>query len=353
MKSKIFATVCAGLAITVSSISTTAVAAPDKLRYVGTWSSINLYRDFERPFWESDQVFPGADVGISVTAFDQMGLNGSEIFRMLSQGMFDVGTTMGAYAIGSAPELEGIDLPMLVSTPEASREVVEAHRSVLQEIFSKRFRDAELLAVTRFPQQAIFCNFPIKRLQDLQGKRIRVPGGSSAEFVQELGASPINMPFSEVTAALERRTLDCATTGVLSAYSVGWHDVTSHFLSAPVGGWGYTLTLMNGRVWNSLSEAEQQALKASVAEHFEEPALKAAEDDFETGIDCLTGRAECPHGESGKMIMSPLHPDDIELSNTILKETIIPNWASRVSKEDLDAWNKTVGEYTGLKYEGK
>lgn len=352
MKKRFLATACAGIAIGISTLGSTAVAAPDKLRYVGTWSNLTLYRDFERPFWESGNALPGADIDVSVTSFDQMGLNGSEVFRMLSQGMFDVGTTMAAYAIGSAPELEGVDLPMLVSTPEASRELVAAYRPVLEDIFAKRFRDAALLAITRFPQQAIFCNFPIERLEDLRGKRIRVPGGSSAEFVEALGASPINMPFGEVTAALERNTLDCATTGVLSAYAVGWHDVTSHFLPAPVGGWGYTMTVMNGRVWNSLSADEQEALKASVAENFEEPALKSAEADFEIGIDCLTGRDECPQGEAGQMVMSPLHPDDVELSNKILREVVIPSWASRVSKEDLEAWNNTVGAYTGLTYEG-
>lgn len=352
MKGKVLAALCSCVTIAAALSGATATAAPDKLRYVGTWSNLSLYKDFERPYWTSGDALPGNDVNVSVTGYDQMGLNGSEIFRMLGQGMFDVGTTMSAYAIGSAPELEGIDLPMLVTTPEASREVIKAHRPVLERIFAERFRDAQLLAITRFPQQAIFCNFPIARLADLQGKRIRVPGGSSAEFVQALGASPINMPFSEVTAALERKTLDCATTGVPSAYAVGWHEVTSHFLPVPVGGWGYTMTVMNGRVWKSLSEKDRQALKSSIAEKFEEPALKAAEADFEIGIDCLTGRAACPKGESGKMVMSPLHPDDIALSNKILRETIIPSWASRVSKKELDAWNGTVGKYTSLEYDG-
>lgn len=340
----------AGALIVTASIN--AAAATDKLRYVGTWSSISLYKDFEKPYWESGKNILGRDIDVSVTSFDQMGLNGSEIFRMLSQGMFDVGTTMSAYAIGSAPEMEGVDLPMLVGTPEQSKELIKAYRPVLEKIFSDRFRGAELLAVTRFPQQAVFCNFPIKRLTDLKGKKIRVPGGSSAEFVQALGASPVNIPFAEVTAALERGALDCATTGVPSAYSVGWHEVTTHFLPVAVGGWGYTMTVMNGKTWKSLSNDDQKNLKASIATNFEAPALKAAEASFEMGINCLTGRGECAQGKSGKMVMSPVLPEDLELSKKILREKIIPSWASRVSKDGLEEWNKTVGAYTGLAYEG-
>jgi len=351
MKQKTLAMACAGLLLAASTF--TATAKTDKLRYVGTWSNLSLYKDFERPYWSSGKEILGRPLEVNVTGFDQMGLNGSEIYRMLSQGMFDVGTTMSAYAIGSAPELEGVDFPMLVGTSEGSREIIEIHRPILEKIFAKRFKNTELLAITRFPQQAIFCNFPIKRLGDLKGKRIRVPGGSSAEFVQALGASPINMPFSEVTAALERHALDCATTGILSAYAVGWHDVTSHFLPAPVGGWGYTMTVMNARVWKSLSASDQQALKASIKTKFEEPALKGAEADFELGINCLTGRGNCSLGSSGSMTMSPVHPDDIELSNKILRETIIPSWAKRVSKENLDDWNQTIGKYTGLTYKGE
>lgn len=340
-------------ALALASVTLGAAAGPDKLNYVGTWSSISLYKDFEKPYWSSGKDILGRDVEVSVTSFDQMGLNGSEIFRMLSQDMFDVGTTMSAYAIGSAPEMEGVDLPMLVTTPEDSRKVIEVYRPVLEQIFSDRFRDAKLLAVTRFPQQAIFCNFPIQRLTDLKGKKIRVPGGSAAEFVQALGASPVNIPFSEVTAALERGALDCATTGVPSAYAVGWHDVTSHFLPVPVGGWGYTMTVMNGKTWKSLSAEDKKRLAQSIAENFEEPALAAAEQNFKTGINCLTGSGECKLGKPGKMVMSPVQPEDIELSRKILQEKVIPSWASRVSKENLAKWNETIGELTNLKYEGK
>lgn len=351
MKIKTLAIAAASLIASASAFN--ASAAPDKLRYVGTYSNLSLFKDFERPYWTSGEKILGRKLDVSVNSFDQMGLNGSEIFRMLSQGMFDVGTTMSAYAIGSAPEMEGVDLPMLVTTAEQSREIVEVYRPQLERIFAERFRGAQLLAITRFPQQAVFCNFPLKQLKDLKGKKIRVPGGSSAEFVEALGASPVNMPFAEVTAALERGALDCATTGILSAYAVGWHQVTTHFLPVPVGGWGYTMTVMNGRAWNSLSKEDQAALKKSIAANFEEPALKSAEADFETGINCLTGRAECPLGQSGKMVMSPVLPEDVELARKILREKVIPSWASRVSKENLKAWNSTIGEHTGLKYEGK
>ncbi|MBV7483754.1 TRAP transporter substrate-binding protein [Bordetella sp. BOR01] len=351
MKFKNIAVACLGVLAGAAAINV--LAAPEKMRYVGTWSSINLYKDFERPYWSSGKEILGRDLQVSVTSFDQMGLNGSEVFRMLSQGMFDVGTTMSAYAIGSAPELEGVDLPMLVTTPEDSRQIIKLYRPELERIFQERFRGTKLLAISRFPQQGVFCNFPITRLSDLKGKRIRVPGGTSAEFVEALGASPINMPFGEVTAALERKALDCATTGILSAYAVGWHEVTTHFLPVPVGGWGYTMTVMNGRVWKSLSDTDRQALEASIKAKFEEPALKGAEADAQLGIDCLTGRGACPLGQSGKMVMSPVLPEDLALSKKILQEKIIPGWAGRISKEHLDEWNRTIGEFTGLRYDGQ
>lgn len=336
------------LATILSGVAVCAQAELSKVRYVGTWSNLSLYKDFERPFWTNlgDQL--GHAVESSVVPFDQMGLNGSEVFRMVSQGTFDVGTTTNAYTLGSAPDLEGVEFPMLMTTPAQSRDVVELYRPVLAKTVKTRFRDSELLAISRWPQQGIFCNFPIASLSDLKGKKVRVSGGTHSEFVEALGGSPINISFSETTGALERKALDCAVTGAMSAYAVGWHEVATHYLPAPIGGWGYNMTIMNGKVWQSMSPAEQERLKARIVSEFEAPALAAAEQDYEIALNCLSGRAECPKGQSGNMVLNELQEKDIELSRKILKEVILPSWKTRVSADIVKDWNDTVGGYLNI-----
>ncbi|KAA0892564.1 TRAP transporter substrate-binding protein [Pusillimonas sp. ANT_WB101] len=346
LKYKIFPKMIA--AAVLGTLAFSAQAELSKIRYVGTWSNLSLYKDFEKPFWSELGKHIDQEVETTVVPFDQMGLNGSEVFRMVAQGTFDVGTTTNAYVLGSAPELEGVEFPMLMTTPEESRKIAELYRPVLAKTAKDRFRDSELLAVSRWPQQGIFCNFPIHRLADLKGKKVRVSGGTHSEFVEALGGSPVNISFSETTGALERKTLDCAVTGAMSAYAVGWHEVATHYLPAPIGGWGYNMTLMNGKVWQSLSDGQKGELKTKIKELFEIPALEAAEQDYVVALNCLSGRADCPKGKSGNMTISELIPEDIELSRKILIEIILPSWKKRVSADTFDAWNKTVGDYLHL-----
>src|SRR5680860_1725961 len=54
------------------------------ISYVGAWSSLSLYKHFERPFWE-DHIpkASGGQISTEVTSFDQMGLSGGEVFLSL------------------------------------------------------------------------------------------------------------------------------------------------------------------------------------------------------------------------------------------------------------------------------
>ena len=44
---KLTAMICVGLALTYSQ----ALAGADNLRVVGSWSSLTLFKNFEKPFW--------------------------------------------------------------------------------------------------------------------------------------------------------------------------------------------------------------------------------------------------------------------------------------------------------------
>src|SRR5699024_6795617 len=82
--------------------------------YVGSWSSLSLYKNFEKPFWQEH--LPEASDGqisTTVTTFDQMGLGGGEVYRLMARNVIEVGSTVADYAVSDAPELEGLDMPMI------------------------------------------------------------------------------------------------------------------------------------------------------------------------------------------------------------------------------------------------
>lgn len=320
------------------------------INYVGSWSSLSLYKNFERPFWQ-DHIPEASDGQIStkVTTFDQMGLDGGEVYLLMDRNVIEVASTVADYAVADAPELEGLDMPMIAPDVETARKVADAYRPVLADAFAERFGDAQLLAIVPYPSQMVFCNTEIKGLSDLKGKKVRASGRTTAEFLQAIGAEGITLNFSEVPGALQRGVIDCAVTGSLSGYSSGWNEVSTHLYPLPVGGWDHVVTAMNGKKWNSLSSETQDWLMAEIKENYEDPVWDAAVEETEEGIACLTGNGECSRGEAGDMVLVEATDKDFSEASRHLEETLLPNWANRVDQKWVDRWNETIGSVTGLK----
>lgn len=339
-------------AITLAITGSHAVAQEideTSLSYVGSWSSLSLYQNFERPFWERHiPEASGERIATNVTTFDQMGLSGGEVYRLMGRDVVEVTSTVINYAVQDAPELEGLDMPMLAPDVATAKEVTEAYHPVLADAFAKRYQNAQLLAVVPYPSQMVFCNAEIDGLSDLAGKKVRASGRTAAEFLEVLGAEGITLSFSEVPGALQRGVIDCAVTGSLSGFSSGWHEVSTHLYPLPVGGWNYVATAMNGNKWASLSSETQEWLMSEVRDNYENPVWESAVEETREGIACLTGEGECTRGDAGSMVLVEATDEDFSEAARHLEETLLPNWANRVDQEWVDRWNETIGAVTGL-----
>lgn len=340
--------VAIALAITTSSAAAQEID-DTSLVYVGSWSGLSLYQNFERPFWERHiPEASGEHITTEVTTFDQMGLGGGEVYRLMGRDVVEVASTVINYAVQDAPELEGLDMPMMAPDLESAREIVDAYRPVLADAFAKRYQNAQVLAVVPYPSQMVFCNTEIGGLSDLAGKKVRASGRTTAEFLEALGAEGITLNFSEVPGALQRGVIDCAVTGSLSGFSSGWHEVSTHLYPLPVGGWDHVVTAMNGKKWDSLSTETQEWLMTEVQENYEAPVWEAAVEETREGIACLTGEGECTKGDAGNMVLVKATDEDYAEASRHLEETLLPNWANRVDQEWVDRWNETIGSVTGL-----
>ncbi len=331
--------------------STTLLATPalaEELAVVGSWSSLPLYQDFETPFWT--QKLPEMTQGeftAQLTSFDQMGITGSDVYRMLGDGVFDVGATVADYTVGDAPELEGLDVPLIATTAGEARAMVQAARPMVEDIMRDRF-NAEVLGIAPYPPQVVFCKGQVASLADLKGKKVRGSGRMTTKFLEALGAEGINIAFSEVPGSLERGVIDCAVTGAGSGYSAGWWEVSDTLMTLPLGGWDPVVIAMNADRFDGLSPDQQQMLKQAVAEGLEAPAWDAADGGLENDIACLTGQGECTSGEAASMTLVPPSDEDVATAREILISDVLPDWVTRAGADWVARWNETVGKTVGV-----
>jgi TRAP-type C4-dicarboxylate transport system substrate-binding protein len=323
-------------------------ALAEDLNVVGSWSGLPLHKQYEAPFWT--KTLPeasGGSVNVALTTHDQMGLGVGDIYRLLGEGVYDVAMTVADYAVADAPELEGLDVPLLALNADDAKAMVDAAGPMVEDIFRNRF-NSHVLAIAPYPPQVVFCNKPISGLSDLAGLKIRASGRMTAKFLEALGAEGINVSFSEVPGALQKGVVDCAVTGAGSGYSAGWWEVSTHLLTLPLGGWDSVVTAINLDKWNSLDAATQELIAKQVSENFEAPAWASAQGALANDVACLTGNGECASGDKRAMTLVDVSDADFAKAREILETEVLPDWASRAGEEWVTRWNDSVGKVVGV-----
>ena len=332
-------------------VATTALAAPalaEDLSVVGSWSGLPLHKQYEAPFWgETLPAASGGDINVSLTTHNQMNLGVGDVFRLLGDGVYDVAMTVADYAVADAPELEGLDVPLLALTADEAKAMVDAARPMVEDIYADRF-NSKVLAIAPYPPQVVFCNAEVSELADLEGLKVRASGRMTAKFLEALGAEGVNVSFSEVPGALQKGVVDCAVTGAGSGYSAGWWEVSTHLMAIPLGGWDSVVTAMNMDRWNSLSAEKQELIMGQVATEFEAPAWESAQNALVNDIACLTGNGDCPAGDARGMTLVEVSDADFAKARDVLVGEVLPDWAERAGGDWGDRWNASVGTVVGV-----
>ncbi len=329
----------------------TALAVPafaQDLSVVGSWSSLPLHKQYEAPFWsETLPAASGGKIKVSLTTHNQMNLGVADVYRLLGDGVYDVAMTVADYAVADAPELEGLDVPLLALTADEARAMVDAARPMVSDIYRDRF-NSHVLAIAPYPPQVVFCNAEISGLDDLAGLKVRASGRMTAKFLEALGAEGVNVSFGEVPGALQKGTVDCAVTGAGSGYSAGWWEVSTHLLPIPLGGWDSVVTAINMDRWNGLDADTQALISAQVANEFEAPAWASAQNALVNDIACLTGNGDCPAGDARDMTLVEVSDADFARARDVLVNEVLPGWAERAGSAWAERWNASVGAAVGV-----
>jgi len=336
------------LAILATGTLAAAPALAEELAVVGSWSGLPLHKQYEAPFWtEKLPAASGDAIEVSLTTHDQMNLGVGDVYRLLGDGVYDVAMTVADYAVSDAPELEGLDVPLLALTADEARAMVDAARPMVEDIFNARF-NSHVLAIAPYPPQVVFCNKEIGGLDDLKDLKVRASGRMTAKFLEALGAEGVNVSFAEVPGALQKGVVDCAVTGAGSGYSAGWWEVSTHLLPIPLGGWDSVVTAVNLDKWNSLDAETQALITDRIATDFEDPAWASAQGALVNDVACLTGTGTCASGDARSMVLVEVSDEDFARARSILETEVLPDWASRAGADWAARWNDSVGQVVGV-----
>lgn len=314
------------------------------LNVIGNLGITTQSKELEQPLWT--KVLPAASGGAvsgTIKPWNEAGLKGPEVFKLLRQGLYDVAATQLGFLAGENAINDATDLAGVSPTLETFWEVTTRFRPVLEGFYEKQ--GLKTLAMTSFQAQVLYCRNDIKSLGDLKGRKVRTSGASQADFIEYFGGSGINMAFGDVQQALVNGVIDCAITGTLGGYKAKWFE-GAKFLYPLAINWGSGMAAANMNAWKKLDPAVQKLIMAEMGK-YEKQVFEQNKRENDIGLACNTG-GTCGEGPAAKMTLVPVAAGDAELRRKALLEAVLPKWGKRCGADCVKSWNDTVGKVVNL-----
>ena len=337
------------LAIIVSLIgcatvcSTLAQELPvTELKVLGGLSTRSTYKQVEQPFWlKTIPEHSAGQITAEIKGFDEMGLKGSELLKLMKQGVIEFGVIPLIYPAADTAVYEAVDLAGLATDAKTARQISTSFTPVIAKHLAGTYQ-SKLLGVSPYAPQVLFCNMPLRGLQDLKGKTIRVITRSQAELIEALGAKSISLSIAEVLPAFQKKTISCAIAGSMAGYTAKWYTAATHLYALPLG-WNQEIHAVNQKVWDQLNADVRALLEINLAKLTERLWL-FAESENQKGYDCNTGAKSCPMAPKGQMTLVKPTQADLATIKRLATQQIVSKWAARCSGSCVSEFNQTVGK---------
>lgn len=271
--------ITAGAAIALAG---TGVWAETKWDLSTAWGANNFHAQSAIAFADAVREETGGSVDITVHLSGEIGVKITEKLSSVENGIIQMADMLLFLQAGEAPFL-GVDtLPYLIQGQEEMKVWLDVAGPTYDEIFANH--NQKVLYYVPWPSPGIYTKDAVVSADDIAGQRIRAFNATSFDFLERLGAAPVELPFGELAAAVAAGTVDGAATSTSTGANSKLYQFTSHF--NPLN-WSMSpdAVTVNLDAWNALTDEERATIEG-IADRMEAEfwAVSAAEDSSQTQV---------------------------------------------------------------------
>jgi TRAP-type C4-dicarboxylate transport system substrate-binding protein len=164
------------------------------------------------------------------------------------------------------PALEFDTIPFLMN--DAGKVLPALHGDVgkdINAILNKHNVEVAGWGFYGYAESYVNTKHPIKLPSDLKGLKMRSEGKLNAIFLKAQGAIPVAVDSAEVYTALQRGTLDGATSGLASIISRKWYEVGKYITAIHYVPLIYPVQV-NAKWWHGLTEEQRSTIAKAIVE---------------------------------------------------------------------------------------
>lgn len=250
------------------------------LRFQSSDSSGSEAFEVQQGFAESVSEMTDGRITIEVLPVGSI-VEYNETLDAVGAGILDGHITDSSYFTGKDPAFALIGNPVgAYSSPEELRAFFDDGGGT--ELYNEIVEPygVHFIGPAAQTPESVPSKIPIDSVEDLKGVKMRAPEGMVQSAFADAGASPVNLPQSEIFTSLDKGVISAADATTLATnHSMGLHDVAKHpiypgFHSLPLNEVSITLS-----TWESMSEEDRQLLTDAVAQYAEDLAATMRERD--------------------------------------------------------------------------
>jgi TRAP-type C4-dicarboxylate transport system substrate-binding protein len=183
-----------------------------------------------------------------------------EIYDGVVKGRFDIGFSMLAYSPGRFPVMGVVDLPLGYT----SGKVATAVANEVYRLFKpKELTDTEVMYLHALgPGLILTRGKEVRRLEDMKGLKIRVPGITSSLLIKTLGGVPIAKPITEYIKLAKSGQVNGASHPFEADKGFNLAEVEKYATASYAIAYTSTFfVVMNKDKWNSLPKDVQDIIR--------------------------------------------------------------------------------------------
>ena len=178
----------------------------------------------------------------------------------VQKGMIDgYFSAIGLYFPGVIPETAGDWLPYSWENTDDLFDIYLNHgyMDLMRTVYAKH--GVHYVTPMCVGTQGFITKFPIRKLEDMKGKKIRA-GGMGGYAVQALGGSPVGLAPAEIYTAMQRGTVDGTTYPWYCVKDYKFYEVADHISTPAIFNPGVCNLIFNKKVWEGLTPEQQEAI---------------------------------------------------------------------------------------------
>lgn len=254
-----------GLAIAALLAGTIAASAQQTLRFQSSDPSGNPNFELQKGWAASVGEMTDGALTVELLPVDSI-VAYNETQDAIAAGIIDGHVTDTSYFAGKDAAFSLVANPVGAwSDPEEMFAFMEegGGRELMNELLNPY--GLQFIGATTPGLEAFVSDVPLDGVDDLAGVKMRAPEGLVQQVFAAAGASPVNLPGSEVFTSIDKGVIDAADYSVFSVNQAqGLHDVARHPIYPGFHSMPLVEISMNKAKWDALPQEQKDALTASV-----------------------------------------------------------------------------------------